>query len=159
MKRGRKEERSGDPWPYTGLLRRADGVAPYNHYLWPLNADWYWANKDVSYRFPARWNFCAIALADGRWLADGLVSENEARMRFFSTREAALRHSAADLIRTVRSARRWDGQDRTSNEDFAAIVAWVFDVLDLPVPKLLPVAPPTTTPPWRDLPLFAEIEQ
>lgn len=147
-------QRASDPFPYDGPLRRSDGVAPYNHYLWPLDRDWHWANRELDRNLSSRWNFSAVALADGRWLADGLIF-NEAEMRFFPTREAALRHSAAKLIRTIRNARQWTGGDRVSGGAYAALVAWIMHILGRP-PLDIAVKPQAPRPaPWVDLPLFA----
>ena len=148
-----------DPFPYDGPLRRVDGVAPYNHYLWPLDRDWYWARKDLDDRISSRWHFSAIALADGRWLSSGHIRD-ESRMQFFETREAALRHSAAEFLRTIRGARHWDryrfGSDYVSPELYVRLVAWVTAVLKRKPLRLTVKPAPPKPPVWSDLPLFAE---
>lgn len=146
---------NSDPFPYSGLLRRIDGVAPYNHYLWPLEADRYVARHDLDYCMDSRWRFDCVALEDGRWLADGFVRKDEAEMRFFATREAALRASAAEMLRTARNARSWGGQYRLSNEDFVAIVKWVRRILNLPERAVPTYKEPERPAHWEDLPLFA----
>lgn len=146
--------------PYTGPIRRIDGTIPSdpNHYLWPLEADCYWANRTFGHhRCSSRWHFSAIALADGRWLADGFVRADEAEMKFFLTREAALRHSAADMLRTVRHARTWSkgwGSDHVSPALYVGLVNWTFANLGLPAP-VLTIKPENKPQPWADLPLFA----
>lgn len=145
----------GDPWPYTGALRRIDGVAPYNHHLWPLLADQYWANREIGNHLSSRWRFHAIALADGRWLAEMLVLEDEARMRFFPSREKALRSSAAEMLRTLRAARSWTGRDQISADYYASIVQWVRQVLRLPARQVAFFPTVSTPASWDDLPLFA----
>jgi len=148
--------------PYTGAIRRIDGVIPSdpNHYLWPRSEDQFWAREDLGDRF-CRWHFEAVGLADGRWLSDGFVRDEE-RMRFFPTREAALRHSAAVMLRTIRGAQRWERSiyssiDRVRPEQYVALVTWAFAKLNLRAPALTVQPEPKPTP-WRDLPLFAEAE-
>jgi hypothetical protein len=147
------------PRPYTGPIRRIDGTIPSdpNHYLWPLDADWYWAHRSFGHhRCSSRWHFSAVALADGRWLADGFVREDEKDMRFFPTREAALRHSAAEMLRTIRSARSWPkgyASDHVSPEMYVNLVRWTFEKLGLPSLSLT-VKPESEPQPWADLPLF-----
>jgi len=150
--------------PYPGSIRRIDGVIPSdpNHYLWPLNEDWYWANKTFGHRCSNRWHFSAVALADGRWLTNGFVHPNEADMRFFPTRHAALRHSAADMLWTIRAARAWPkgwSTDRVSPDLYVDLVKWTFDKLELPSPTLSIKAEPTSAAPqpWDDLPIFAAL--
>lgn len=152
--------------PYIGPIRRADGVMPSdpNHYLWPRHQDWYWANQTFGHhRCSSRWHFSAVALADGRWLADGFVRDDEGGMRFFPTREAALRNSAAELLRTIRAARAWPksfSSDHVSPEMYVDLVKWVFDKLELPSPTLSIKAEQTlpAPQPWDDLPIFAARE-
>jgi len=146
--------------PYLGELRRIDGAPPSdpNHYLWPLESDQYWAGRELGHhRFSSRWHFSAIALADGRWLADGFVRHDESQMRFFPTRQAAMRHSAAELIRTIRHARKWPKgymSDHVSPADYVVLVNWILRTLGRP-PLPLTVKPEPKPPPWADLPLFA----
>jgi hypothetical protein len=145
--------------PYTGPIRRIDGTIPSdpNHYLWPLDADWYWANRTFGHhRCSNRWHFSAIALADGRWLADGFVRADETDMTFFPTREAALRHSAADMLRTIRNARTWSkvvGSDHVSPALYVDLVNWTFANLGLSAPALT-IKSEKKPQPWADLPLF-----
>lgn len=139
-------------------LRRADGAAAYNGHFWPLEGDWFWANLELGQRFSSRWNFLVIALEDGTWLSEMAVW----KAIQYPTREAALRVSAARLIRTLRAARRWEGQDRLSPEAFRALVAWVFSKVNQPPPPIrelareIPAPAPASPPAWADLPLFQE---
>lgn len=160
MRKPPTSETRGDPWPYQGNLRRVDGVAPYNHYLWPLDRDWYWANKTFGHhRCSSRWHFSAVALSDGRWLSDGFVRDDEADMTFFPTRQAALRHSAADMLRTIRHARSWAkgfSSDHVAPELYVDLVKWTFEMLGLPARSLTIKPELPSKPQWVDLPLFAE---
>lgn len=158
-----KPDRKTHSNPYAGPIRRIDGVIPSdpNHYLWPLEQDWYWAHKDLGHRFSSRWNFKAVALADGRWLSDGFVRSDESRMTFFPTRQAALRHSAAEMLRTVRNARsvedRWKwGSDHISPSMYVDLVQWTREKLSLPPLRVTVKPEPRPKPKWADLPLFAE---
>jgi len=148
-----------DPWPYEGPLRRVDGIAPFNHFLWPLDQDWFWANQDLDpqRRYSSRWNFYVVALADGRWLSDGTVREDESGMRIFATREAALRHAAACLLRMIRAARHWPSHlvDHVSPEDYVALVGWIFNRLNQPPPPVYILPPPP--PPARNVPQQMEL--
>lgn len=139
-----------DPFPYHGPLRRADGRAPYNHYLWPLGSDWFWAYNALGRRFSSTFNFSVVALADGRWIVDGFVNEDEAKMKFFQTRESALRVSAARLIRTIRRARHRKGHDRVSAKDYPVLVAWTLAAIGRPARKVY-IAPPPPPPPPTSL--------
>lgn len=146
---------------YTGPIRRIDGVIPSdpNHYLWARTEDQFWAREDLGDQF-CRWHFEAIGLADGRWLSDGFVRDED-RMRFFPTREAALRNSAAEMLRTVRGARRWERSiyasiDCVRPAQYVALVAWTFEKLNLQSP-VRTVQPEPPAQPWRDLPLFEQV--
>jgi hypothetical protein len=140
-----------DPFPYHGPLRRADGVAPFNHYLWPLEGDWFWASRELDRHYSSLWNFCAVALNDGTWLAHGFVWE-----KAYPTRIAALRASAAAMLRSARNARHWKGMDAVSNEQFEQLVKWVYEILDRPPPPIKRVDVTPAAAAWADLPLFAE---
>lgn len=136
----------GDPFPYKGPLRRVDGRAPFNHYLWPLGDDWFWAYNDLGRRFSSTWNFSAVALADGRWIVEGFVKDDEFAMEFFPSRETALRTAAARLIRMIRRARRWTGHDHVSAEDYPILIAWTLETIGRPAREVF-VAPPPPPPP------------
>ena len=106
---------------YDSQVLRLDGMRPFNKHLWPLDGDWFWANRDLGRHIDARWNFHVIALADGRWSIDmavysieandstmhWLTGEGKPRRVVFPTRNAALRASAAKMIRQARNSRRW----------------------------------------------------
>ena len=146
-----KPARSGsDPFPYDGPIQRVDGRRPFNRYLWPMSGDWFWAYDAPGLRhIDGRWNIKAIALDGGKWLADGFIWETQ-----YDTREAALRASAANLLRTARGARSWPAF-RLRHDDYVKLVAWTFSIVGRPAPKVRPlpvIAPP---PPYADLPLFA----
>lgn len=147
--------------PYTGPIRRVDGVIPSdpNHYLWPLDRDCFWAGRELGHhRFSGRWHFSAVSLADGRWLADGFVRADESDMRFFESRQAALRHSAAEMLRTARSARYWKcgySLDNLTSQQYVTLVRWTFKKLKLKPPRITARVEPAPRP-WADLPLFAE---
>lgn len=160
---------TGDPRPYDGPMCRIDGVAPFNRYLWPLTRDWFWANHHLDHRFSPRFHFHAIALKDGRWLADGHVHEDESEMTFHATRQGALFASASAMLRTASRARHWSGPDHLTQTQYVKLGEWARDIiarprtawdmdpdedpdpLDPPEIRLLP----HETPDCTELPLFA----
>ena len=105
-----RQNTNKDPFPYDGAIRRVDGVAPFNGYLWALHSDWWWANRELSQQINSRWNFEVVALQDGRYAVEGCVhsierNEYAGKPIVYSTREQAIRVAAARMIRTMRKAR------------------------------------------------------
>lgn len=154
-----------DPWPYTGPIERVDGRRPFNHNLWPLGDDWFWAHHEIGQHIDSRWNMLVIALQDGRWATDMSVHSMErdetcyGHRCNFPDRRGALRAVAARLIGVARAARRWPGSERLTEADCAAIIAWARDVVaretggQAPRPlTLLPRFVPVLLP--AGLPLF-----
>jgi hypothetical protein len=144
-----------DPWPYDGPIRRADGCASFNHYLWPLDEDWYWANRAFDHsRVSSCFNFSVVALNDGRWSTSGMIcdierNEESGRPCVFPTREQAMRHAIARFIRLCRAARKWDGfnSDRLSHEWSERLIGWALGILDRPAAKLYRAPPPALPAP------------
>lgn len=130
-----------DPRPYSGPLRRRDGMVPFNHYLWPLEGDWHRPPAHLHSRFA----FGIVALSNGRWLADGSIDSRQ-----FKTRKAALRSAAALVIWRARNARKWARTYRISEADAQDVIAWVYDVLKQP-PKRLRELPKPPRPPATSL--------
>lgn len=154
-----------DPFPYEGPIARADGVRPFNHYLWPTE-DW-WAYDEFGYRgFTGRHHFGIIALADGRWSISGFVREIEAnsdrpfsrqgdgtgRPVVFNTRDEALRVAVARFIRLCRLARGWTGtHDHLTEENCGKAVNWALAIAKRPPASLRPIE---VAAPKTGLPLF-----
>lgn len=152
---------SHDPNPYDGPIERADGRRPFNHYLWALDEDWYWANRMLGRRFSSRFEFKVIALADGRWATEGSVyrieeGESSGRSCVFDTREKAIRISVARFIRLCRHARKWTGitVDRLSNEDAQILINWALEIAHRPPAVLRPLPAPAKLRATKSLPLF-----
>lgn len=125
---------NADPSPYDGPLRRIDGVAPFNRYLWPLQADLYYPPKQISSRFM----FSVIALNNGCWLADGDITSRQ-----YPTRVAALRVSSAHAIWKARWARRWPGQHGITEAQAIEVIAWIYTCLAEPAPTLRAIPVPS----------------
>ena len=148
-----------DPDPYDGLIRRADGVRPYNHYLWPTESWW------ASHRIHSRWHFGIVALADGRFSTEGCVYSIEKNDDFgkpcvFSTRTKALRTAAARMIRIARHSKNWDGLSHggLKGNMLAEVINWTRNVVALetgkPVPKPVYIQEPLPVYRETGLPLF-----
>jgi hypothetical protein len=138
---GRKLYSDDCPQKYTGPIERADGTRPYNGYLWPT--EWWWAHREPGqHNWDSRWNFGIVALWDGTFAVMGQVwaieekdrryswtkkSDQLHRRNCFPTRRQAVRTAAADLLRTLRSARRWQGSERVTRDPvhWAEVVNWV----------------------------------
>lgn len=152
------EDPNRDPQPYSGPLRRIDGTAPFNMYLWPMPDDVFVAPDDFAKQIDRHIDrrdtrIAVVALADGRYLTEGFVRNDTDDMMFYPSRRAALRASAADVIRKARNA-RYDsgnrGRDRMywekppiSQADAERLIAWVYSVLDEGAPRygLMPLEP------------------
>lgn len=128
-----------DPWPYSGPLRRADGAAPFNHHLWPMG-DAFHPSALEPVRVPGWFYWYVIPLNNGCWLADGYINSKQ-----YPTRTAALRVAAAKVIRRARAARHWRGMDGLDDEQFRALIGWVYGTLERPAPRIY-VAPPPPPP-------------
>lgn len=164
----KKIDGNRDPWPYDGPISRADGVRPYNHYLWPMPADSWWANRSLDHTLDPRWHFSVVALADGTFSTTGSVCSIEAnadgcyrdRPCVFPTRIEAMRASAARMIRIARGSRNWPhpGYGRLRGNDLARVINWALSVVaeesGRPAPREVNVKTPP--PPRRatGLPLF-----
>ena len=147
-----------DPHPYHGPIARIDGKRPYNHFLWPMDADSFWSNRDMDghHRYRSMW-LKVVALNDGRWSTTGFVySMDEATV--FATRDAALRSAARTLIIEIRAARKWSGFDRLSNDDAIALITWVRGVVaketGKSAPESIAMYYPPVPKPKVGLPLF-----
>lgn len=95
-------------------LRRADGVVPYNDYLWPMRGD-YWNLGHEHPSYDSFWTFWVVGLADGRWSTTGSVYSIACGVDtiwgmpcVFTTRSQAVRAAAARLIRRMRASASWD---------------------------------------------------
>ncbi len=145
-----------DPAPYDGPIERADGVRPYNNYLWPTE-DW-WAYHEFGYRgFSGRFHFGIIELNDGRFSVDGSVFhiENNSTNPFsfgerpglkvvFDTREQAIRIAVARFIRLCRYSRKWTGfySDGLTEENCQKAINWALSIAKRPPSKLRPLPKP-----------------
>lgn len=110
---------TSDPRPYDGPIERADGVRPYNHYLWPTEC---WAAQDAPQLrlVPYDFRIAIIALADGHFSISGSLCDIEhgryhtglnefaGRCCVFDTRTAAIRASAYETITLARRCARDD---------------------------------------------------
>jgi len=138
---GRKLFSDDCPQRYTGPIERADGARPFNGYLWPTES--WWAHREPGNRnWDSRWNFGIVHLWNGTFAIMGQLSaieRNNRRYRWevkdgqlhrtnnFATRREAIRSAAADLLRTLRSARSWRSNDWIARDPvhWAAVVNWV----------------------------------
>jgi len=130
-----KLDKNTDPSPYHGPIERVDGTRPYNHYLWPLPDDQWWANGQLGNRIDSRWHFSVVALKDGRYSVEGSVYSIEDNDYagdpvVFPTREKAIRISAARMIRAARWSRNWDWRYGGLNgEKLASVVNWAREIV------------------------------
>lgn len=154
-----------DPHPYDGPIHRADGVRPWNMYLWPTESWW------PSHHIRVPWDvsschFQYIALADGRFSTDGCVyaiTKNRdlyGLQCLFSSSEAAIRTSAARMIRHLLAARSW-GSPAIDTERLEAVINWSLRAVAKATNQMAPadahIPRPPTPPPYRveaGLPLF-----
>lgn len=117
---------------------RADGVFPYNGYLWPTE-EWWPSHTDEMRHISSRWHFEIVALKDGRFAIDGVVASIQANVEnryygpddppsrpiVFETRNQAIRTAAARMLQDARSARSWTGLfDRMTNETLSDLYNW-----------------------------------
>lgn len=148
-----------DPNPYDGPIERADGVRPFNRYLWPMEGDSWWAYNTFGHRVSGRFHFEVVALADGRWSTEGFVWAIEdgkyyGRPCVFATRRQAIRVAAAGFIRLCRNARRWTGCDRLSDDQAQMLIDWALGIAGRPAVHLRPLPVPAPVEPRTGLPLF-----
>ena len=150
-----------DPSPYDGPIERADGVRPYNHYLWPTES--WWANREVHRNIGSRHMIAIFALADGRFSVDGCVyniEKNEycGQPIVFATRMEAIRVTAARAIRRARWSRKWNGNDHLEGQRLADVINWARNTVARETGKLepKPIQVKVPPPPFRPtgLPLF-----
>lgn len=144
--------RGADPFPYDGDIARADGVRPFNHYLWPLHGDEWWANRETGLgRVSGRFHFDVIALADGRWSTTGFVAQIErgcderGAAVVFDSREKAVRSAVARFICLCRWARRWERTpDHLTEEMAARLINWALAISGATPMVFHPIARPKT---------------
>ena len=156
-----------NPREYDGPIQAADGTRPYNYYLWPTES--WWVTHQPQFRcVSGQYHFDFVALADGRFTIDGSVfsiHDNKDcydRPCVFHTRESAIRHSAARMIRRMRSALRSERPEPGNNvKTVQDMINWtrltVAEACAAPPPRpvKLPVPPPPRAPrPEDGLPLF-----
>ncbi len=131
---------------YDGLIRRLDGVKPYNGYLWPTES--WWANQELAAYVDSRWHFGIVALADGRFAVEGTVSaiernEYAGQPVVFATRTAAIRTAAARLLILARKSQRWPAGTGLHGQYLAAVINWIRQVVAHqtggPAPKLITI--------------------
>lgn len=156
-----------DPWPYDGPIERADGVRPYNHYLWPSES-WWPCHDEAKFRTVSpRHNFGIVHLKDGRFATEGTVwsiEENKGsddRPCVFKTRVAAIRIAAARAIRLARASRAWPYGQALDRQRMADVINWYRAIVaresGKPEPRPVTVPEPPEPPPVRleaGLPLF-----
>lgn len=178
---GRKLFSDNCPARYTGPIERADGTRPYNGYLWPTER--WWAYYEPGKRnWDSQIRFGIVALADGRWAVNGFlwsIEKDDRRYSWpksveqlvkhncFATRAQAVRTAAADTLRLLRSARRWENNQLARDPvHWAAAVNWVLETAhreaDGDAPALTlhrdppPLKPVLTGMPLFDAPLVAQ---
>ena len=143
-----------EPFPYEGIIARADGVRPFNHHLW--HTEFYCAGHESRTRhIHTRWAFGIIALLDGRFSIEGSVraiekNDYSGRPVVFPTRVEALRTAAARMIRIARRSGSWDYQfGGLKGEKLATVINWARNVVaretDKPEPKPVSV---------KDIPVY-----
>lgn len=168
---------------YDSQIKAADGTVPYNGYLWPTESWWPGHEPEFRTRIQGHWHFGIVALNDGRFAVDGIVSHIEANSTtpyrgeneptglkvVFATRTEAIRIAAARMIRNIlRSQHRhrqrslnWDLMDRETITD---VINWtrakVAEACHATPPKPIVLAQqkPEAHRPHSDFPLFEWIE-
>jgi hypothetical protein len=150
--------RKDDPQPYDGPIERADGVRPWNMYLWPTESWWPGHAPQLRRSISGgRFHFGYVALKDGRFSTEGHVYEIERNADLdglpcvFATRVQAIRASAARMIRLMRAARCWKGPDRVDDDTLEVVVNWtlkaVAQATDVPPPDVITVRRTPPEPP------------
>jgi hypothetical protein len=150
-----KSKRSAvDLYDYASEIRGADGQIPYNGYLWPSEQWWPGHSEEPSIRVPVQWHFGIIALDNGQFSIDGVVSHieknsdniyepSQGRKVVFATRRAAIRTAAARLIRKIRKSHYW----ATDRQWMVQIVNWILSRV------AIATSHKTTVIEYRELPL------
>ncbi len=115
---------------------RADGVKPFNGYLWPTESWWLGHERRG---FDSRWHFGYVALNDRRFSVEGSVyairgnQDGEGRPCVFATREKAIRVSAARMIAVMRASRHWGANAETygamSGRKLAEGINWALAIV------------------------------
>jgi hypothetical protein len=176
---GRKLFLDDCPRKYTGPIERADGVRPFNSYLWPTESWCAWHEPGRGGWQVGR--FGIVALWDGSFAVNGFLWQIEKNNRRsvlvetkdqlhrpnnFPTRHQAIRAAAADCLRLLRVTRRSKHcNDRVSRDPqhFVDVCNWVRLTVHRETghpcrpPRLAtyaPTTPPTTPDLAADLPLF-----
>ena len=177
---GRKLFQDDCPGRYTGPIERADGVRPFNSYLWPTEG--WWAYHSPGQRNWHSWHFGIVALWDGSFAVCGQlwhIRDNDRRSSWhrregqlhrpnnFPTRRQAIRTAAADLLRSLRAQRRsrgdWQNRLARDGQHFVDVCNWVRLTVHRETghpcrpPRLATYTPPTPPPApdlAADLPLF-----
>lgn len=154
-----------DPHPYDGPIERADGVRPYNHYLWPTES-WWPEDRDLGHCVHSRWHFGIVALADGRFSVEGSVFSIErntdgfGRPCVFGSRTEAIRTAAARMLRMARRSRKWEafGTGKLEGSRLAAVINWARQIVARETgeqdPRLVHVKEPPPIRHKTGLPLF-----
>lgn len=153
---------NNDPSPYAGPIERADGVRPWNHYLWPTER---WsACEELSDRINGRWAFSIVALADGRFSIEGCVRNIEKnnyanKPCVFPTRNEAIRIAASRMIRAARWSRNWGyAYGSLQGHRLAEVINWARKVVahetGKPEPKSVQIKEPLPEYRKTGLPLF-----
>jgi hypothetical protein len=155
-----------DPWPYDGPIERADGIRPYNHYLWPTES--WWPNREAKFKTVSpRHNFGIVHLKDGRFSTEGAVYYIEKNRGIydlpcvFETRLAAIRIAAARAIQLARASSKFPYGQALIGQQLADVINWYRSVVasesGKPEPRPVKVSEPPAPPPVRPedgLPLF-----
>lgn len=154
-----------DPRPYDGSIERVDGTRPFNCYLWPTE-QWVFNRENPRPFVDFDMRVEIIALADGRFATEGLVSSIEQnrdlwdRPCVFPTRAAAIRASAARMIRKCRATIRSQSWHRVgvTAQNAPAIIHWARALVARETGGLEPRAITIRVPPpprkFTGLPLF-----
>ena len=152
---------------YEGPIQAADGTRPYNYHLM-YTEDWWVTHQPQFHGVWGQYHFGFVALADGRFSTDGCVFSIQSKQDcydrpcVFETRESAIRHSAARMIRRMRWALRSERPEPGNSVDTVQdMINWtrltVAKACAAPPPRpvTLPVPPPPPAPrPEDGLPLF-----
>lgn len=159
-----KKQKRYDPAPYDGPIERADGVRPFNGYLWTTE-DW-WAGRELGHDYSSSFHFGVIALADGRFATCGFVfaiekNEYAGKPCVFATRREAIRSSAADLIWKARRSRSWPKtlyHKGVQGERLARLINWVREIVaretGAPAPRPIVINDPPPEPRKTGYPLL-----
>ena len=154
-----------DPFPYTGPIRSFDGKAPIRHHMFGRGQEQWVARYELDglkwVEFDARIEIWHVILRPGQepvWSTTMATYEMEAgkdcygKRCIFPTRTAAIRASAARVIRLVRVAHRKKWGWIMAGEAAPRVIAWALEVVARetgqaqPTVRFIPTPPRTPQP-------------